>query len=245
MSLSPPTPLRSPDLAGTLPVLDAAIGSLGRRIPRHVSREDLASAGKVALVKALLRFAGPPDGARAYCYVCVRGAILDELRRLDPLPRYTRDRIEAVQRTARLLEHRTGQAPTRAELAAATGLPLRELTRLERLAAAAHPGARPGTDDEATINGLPDGNAPCPARTAESGDTRSLLHAAIDRLGWKQAFVLRRYHLEEATLEQIAGDLGLSKERVRQIRESAEKQLREDFAVLALWQSFFTRGRAD
>lgn len=238
-----PPPL--PDLVGTLPILDAAIGSLERRIPRHVSREDLASAGKLALVKALLRFEGSPEGARAYCYVCVRGAILDELRRLDPLSRYTRDRIEFVRRTAALLENQSGHAPTPAQLAAATGLPPRELARLEQVAASARPATQGGPSDDETINSLADRNAPCPARTAESGDTSSLIHAAINRLGWKQAFVLRRYHLEEATLEQIAKELALSKERVRQIREAAEAQLRDDFVVLALWQSFFTRGRAD
>ncbi|MEO6567425.1 MAG: sigma factor-like helix-turn-helix DNA-binding protein, partial [Opitutaceae bacterium] len=55
------------------------------------------------------------------------------------------------------------------------------------------------------------------------------------------ARVLRRYYLEEATLEDIAVELGISKERVRQIREAAEKKLREDFIVLALWQSVLSQ----
>jgi RNA polymerase sigma factor for flagellar operon FliA len=49
--------------------------------------------------------------------------------------------------------------------------------------------------------------------------------------------VLRRYYLEDATLDDIANELGVSKERVRQIREAAEKKLRDEFVVLALWQS--------
>ena len=52
-----------------------------------------------------------------------------------------------------------------------------------------------------------------------------------------QAMVLRRYFLEEATLDEIAAELGISKERVRQIRESAVKKLRGDLLVLAAWQS--------
>jgi len=47
--------------------------------------------------------------------------------------------------------------------------------------------------------------------------------------------------LEDATLEEISAELGVSKERVRQIREAAEKKLREDFLILALWQSLFSR----
>jgi RNA polymerase sigma factor for flagellar operon FliA len=53
---------------------------------------------------------------------------------------------------------------------------------------------------------------------------------------------LRRYYLDEATLEDIAAELGLSKERVRQIRVTAEQKLREDFVVLALWQAVLNRG---
>ena len=49
--------------------------------------------------------------------------------------------------------------------------------------------------------------------------------------------MLRRYYIDDATLDDIAIELGVSKERVRQIREAAEKKLRADFVVLALWQS--------
>jgi RNA polymerase sigma factor for flagellar operon FliA len=60
---------------------------------------------------------------------------------------------------------------------------------------------------------------------------------ALDQLAPNHARVLRRYYLEDATLDDISVELGISKERVRQIREAAEKKLRDDFVVLALWQS--------
>jgi RNA polymerase sigma factor for flagellar operon FliA len=72
-------------------------------------------------------------------------------------------------------------------------------------------------------------------------DTNALVQAALERLAPNHAHVLRRYYLDDATLEDIAGELGVSKERVRQIREAAEKKLREDFIVLALWQSVLNR----
>ena len=87
-------------LADTLSVVDAVLAALDRRLPVHVSRDDLASAGKLALIEALLRFDGPPEQARAYCYVRVRGAVLDELRRLDPLSRYTRAQVTLVRSAA-------------------------------------------------------------------------------------------------------------------------------------------------
>jgi RNA polymerase sigma factor for flagellar operon FliA len=99
LSKSPPI-----SLADTLSVVDAVLGAIDRRLPAHVSRDDLASAGKLALIEALLRFDGPVEEARAFCFVRVRGAVLDELRRLDPLSRYTRMQVTLVRRgSARLL----------------------------------------------------------------------------------------------------------------------------------------------
>src|SRR5882762_8619502 len=103
-------------LADTLSVVDAVLGTLDRRLPVHVSRDDLASAGKLALIEALLRFDGPSEQARAYCYVRVRGAVLDELRRLDPLSRDARARVTLVRRATIALERQLKREPTPEEI---------------------------------------------------------------------------------------------------------------------------------
>jgi DNA-directed RNA polymerase sigma subunit (sigma70/sigma32) len=77
------------------------------------------------------------------------------------------------------------------------------------------------------------------ARTTNSSGIGS--PSALDRLPPNHAHIVRRYYLEDATLDDLASELGISKERVRQIREAAEKKLREDFVVLALWQSLLSR----
>lgn len=116
-------PQLPPDsLADTLSVVAAVVGALDHRLPAHVSRDDLASAGKLALVEALLHFDGPAEQARAYCYVRVRGAVLDELRRLDPLSRHTRAQVTLVRRATAALERELGRAPHAHEVAATTGL---------------------------------------------------------------------------------------------------------------------------
>jgi len=248
---SPPAgeALASPALAETLCVVDAVLASIGRRLPVAASREDLASAGKLALVEALLRFDGPAQEARAYCFVRVRGAIFDELRRLDPLSRQTRTQLRLVRRTAEALEYRFGRKPSPGELAQATGLSLAGLAQLEQLAATVQPnsadedrgGARPPGALSAPLDTAADPAAACPVRAAESGETSDGVRAALSRLAPHHARVLQRYYLEDATLEEISAELGVSKERVRQIREAAEKKLREDFLILALWQSLFSR----
>lgn len=229
-------------LADTLSVVDAALATLDRRLPAYVSRDDLASAGKLALIETLLRFDGPPEQARAYCYVRVRGAILDELRRLDPLSRHTRAQVTLVRRAAAALERELGRVPVASEIAAVTGLTPDALAQLERLATAAQACSADETDVHGEqLHALVDIDAKCPAGSAESGDTHASVHAALARLAPNHARVVRRYYLEDATLEDIAVELGISKERVRQIREAAEKKLREDFIVLALWQTFLSR----
>ncbi len=241
MILTPPT-APPVSLADTLSVVDAALRAIGRRIPAHVSRDDLASAGKLALIEALLRFNGPPEQARAYCYVRVRGAVLDELRRLDPLSRHTRTQVTLVRRAAAALERELGRVPIASEIAAVAGLSTDAVEQLDRIATAAQACSADETNAEGEqLHTLVDNDAMCPAHSAESLDAHASVRAALDRLPPNHAHVLRRYYLDDATLEAIAGELSVSKERVRQIREAAEKKLREDFIVLALWQSVLSR----
>ena len=232
----------SASLADTLSVVDAVLGALDRRLPAHVSRDDLASAGKLALVEALLRFDGPPEQARAYCYVRVRGAVFDELRRLDPLSRHTRAQITLVRRATAALERDLGRAPAADEIAELTGFTGAAIAQLQHLATAAQACSVDETDaDGEQLHAVVDTDAVCPARSAETVDTYASLHIALDQLAPNHARVLRRYYLEDATLDDIATELGISKERVRQIREAAEQKLRAEFVVLALWQSVLVR----
>ena len=231
-------------LADTLSVVDMVLATLTRRLPPHVSREDLASAGNVALVEALLRFDGPAGEARAFCYARVRGAVMDELRRLDPLSRRARAQVTLVRRAAAALERALGRAPTHVELAQATGLAADDVRRIERLASAAETCSVYVTEQEGDLlAGIADTDATGPVETAQAGEMCDCVQAALARLSPTHAHVVRRYHLDDATLEDIAAELGVSKERVRQLREAAEKRLRADFVVLALWQSLFAQDR--
>ena len=187
-------------LADFLELVDLALGPIARRLPSHIGREDLASVGKLALIVAFDRCAGPTEEVRAYCYVRVRGAILDELRRLDPLTR-----------RERALAHTAGAATASPQRVRAVAI---EEVQLDKIA------------DEATSS---------PAETVEITDLRASLYSALERLPKNQAHAVRRYHLEEATLDEIAHELGVSRERARQVREAGEKRLRADLVVLALW----------
>ncbi|EIP98936.1 RNA polymerase sigma factor, sigma-70 family [Opitutaceae bacterium TAV1] len=224
-------------LADCLDIVETALATLTRRLPVNVARDDLASIGKLALIAALGQRDGDPDDVRAYCYVRVRGAMLDELRRLDPLSRRQRDRVGLIARARTELANRLGRVPTLGEIASATQLTMAEVS------SAIDAAAQAADATEIEWDSIPDTQLPSPAEVVELDDVRASLGIALDRLPPNQALALRRYYLEDATLDEIAVELGVSRERARQVREAGEKKLRADFVVLALWQSFVNRSR--
>jgi RNA polymerase sigma factor for flagellar operon FliA len=191
-------------LADYLDIVDIALATISRRLPASVGREDLASAGKLALVVAVGRCEGTADEVRAYSFVRVRGAMLDELRRLDPLTRRERAEMKAG---------RTSEGAVRLA---------------EQFA-------------DVDWDKISDDEAITPAESVEISDFHVCLRSALDRLPRNQALALRRYYLEDVNLDDIARELGVSRERARQVREAGEKKLRTDLLVLSLWQTVVQR----
>lgn len=228
-TLCPPCP--APDPVDLLDLVDRALAGIAPRLPAHVDRDDLASAGREALMNATLRFDGPTDDARAFCFVRVRGAMLDELRRLDPLARRRRERARAVSRIEHELTHELGRSPLTVEIAEALDFSTAEV-RAAQADLAAEEAGTPVLDEN-----LADPGSPCPALQAEQGDLLEKLVAALDRLPDRQAHAVRRYHIEEATLDTIGAELGVSRERARQLRSAGETRLRDDLEVLTLWDA--------
>ena len=223
-------------LADVLDIVDTAVATIARRVPRHIGRDDLASVGKIALIQAFARSSGSPDEIRAYCFVRVRGAILDELRRVDAFTRRARANIRLVSDAAAMISSKLGRAPTATELAEHTGLRVREVVAVHAMVAAEERAASFNWET------LADDDALTPAERMEELDVGAALSAALDRLPQNQALALRLYYLEEATLDRIAAELSVSRERARQLREAGEKKLRADLAVLSLWHSVIHQG---
>jgi RNA polymerase sigma factor for flagellar operon FliA len=217
-----------------LDIVDTALATVSRRVPLHVARDDLASAGKLALITAFAQVSGSEEEIRAYCFVRVRGAMLDELRKLDTASRCQRRAARLVAHAQARLAHEHGREAQLAEIAAATQLDVRAILAAQATLAA------DGRKDEVAWDQLADDDAPSPAVTVELSDLRSAILAALDRLPVNQALALRLYYLEDASLDQIAAQLGVSRERARQVREAGEKRLRADFVVLSLWQTLLS-----
>jgi RNA polymerase sigma factor for flagellar operon FliA len=222
-------------LADLLDIVETALATVSRRLPAHIGRDDLASVGKLALITLVAQAVGPSNEVRAYCFVRVRGAMLDELRRLDTLSRNRRDDANAVVRAQFALTAQLGRAPSVNELASETELPV---TAVYSAVAAL---ATESELLEVEWSTLPDTESPSPAENVEQSDLQASLRAALERLPANMALALRRYYLEDATLDDIAAELGVSRERARQVRDAGEKKLRADLIVLSLWQTLFAQ----
>src|SRR5207244_12980941 len=133
--------------------------------------------------------------------VRVRGARLDELRRLDTLPRNRRDEANAVVRAQSALATKLGRAPTSDELASEAGLSVAAVhSAVAALAAEAEL-------QDVEWSSLPDTESPSPVDCVEQSDLHANLRDALERLPANQALALRRYYLEDATLADTPAEL--------------------------------------
>ena len=207
-----------------------------RHLPEHVSAQDLASAAKLALMQILSDFNGSFNQDRGYVVCRVRGAVMDEMRRQDPLSRYGRTRVRRVRKAVSTLEIKLNRAPTDAEVAQEAALSESEVIKINQLRTAADALSTESFDQgDESIRSIADPDAPSPADMAEESDNASIIQAALQRLSTNQLVVLQGCYFNGLTLQEIAGGLGLSVARVHQIKASGEARLRGDIGLLDAW----------
>ncbi|MGY1732357.1 sigma-70 family RNA polymerase sigma factor [Geodermatophilus sp. SYSU D01045] len=207
-----------------LPLCSFAVNAVASRIslPGHVSREDLLSCAKVALVEVARRF-DPSAGATFATYALPRlqGAVLDELRSGDWASRSVRAAARRTDAASDALTIRLGRPPTREELAAALGVRREDLDALQvdvhravMVSIDAETGAEGGTLD------LPDPGE-SPERAVLRGERARYLQDAIRALPDRLDEVVERNFFGGESLTDIAADLGVTLSRVSQMRARA------------------------
>jgi RNA polymerase sigma factor FliA len=194
-------------------VVGAVVSRISRRLPAHVDRDDLHSAAMLAIARSGLEEVG--SDRLGLVAGKARTAILDELRRQDPLPRSVRSRIRSVRAKVRGLEQSLGREPSVEELVAETGLAGAEVTRLLSLA---------DSPSEPLSVELPD-SEPTPADAAETSDRFESVHRALALIPAREASVLRELFFAEADAESLAEAMGVSVQRVRQIRDAGLRHM--------------------
>lgn len=212
-----------------LPLVGHVLGRLTIHLPRTLDREDLFETGVLGLMQAARTF-NPARGAlfKTHAYTTIRGAILDEIRKHDPVPRSRRDRVKKLASAERALSDRLGRVATPDELAAETGLTVEQV---EESLVHAHgaavlsldASAGSGSDDDASrlVRLLTTPDADDPARRASEAEMRERLGPAILALPERERRVVVLYYAENLRLKEIGEVLGVTESRVSQIHARA------------------------
>ncbi len=190
------------------------------RVPASVDRDDLRSAGLLALVTAARSFdpsVGTPFGA--YAAVRIRGALLDELRSVDWASRSVRRRAREVEAARQRLAAAMGEFPDDATVARALGVPIGDVARSDADVARASVLSLQGPTGH-DHDGVPS-RLPGPEETAERTERLEYVADALLELPERLQAVVRGYFLEERPMAEIAAELGVTESRVSQMRAEA------------------------
>lgn len=206
--------------------------SIADSLPRSVDVNDLMSAGTMGLIKAVDDF-DPSRGVKieTYARFRIRGAILDELRSLDPLPYSTRSKLKQVERAIADLESSLGRSPNAAEIAEKMGLTPQEISILLATANSADLYSLDEMIDEGngSLNGVIgelEKSKSDPLMKLERNELENLLVEAIKELPKTERVILGLYYYEGLRMWEVGQVLGISESRVSQIHSSAISALR-------------------
>jgi RNA polymerase sigma factor for flagellar operon FliA len=215
------------------PLLRSVAHRLASALPSHVEVADLVQCGVFGLIDAVERF-DPERSPRFESYAAprIRGAILDELRAQDWVPRSVRGRVRELERAQERLESRLQRAATDAELAEELGLPVHEVRALGRqvqlVSVEALDESSGGVSELLADHGAPD-----PMAVVQAAETLRQLAFAVAQLEERDRDVVRLYYLENRTLAEIGRLLGVTESRVCQLHTRLVGRLRGRLEELA------------
>jgi RNA polymerase sigma factor for flagellar operon FliA len=217
------------------PLVKYVAGRVSVGLPSTVEHGDLTSYGMFGLIDAIERF-DLDKGVKFETYAIsrIRGAIIDELRSLDWIPRSVRNKARRVEQAMSDLEHELGRTPGEGELAGRLDVDIDELRRtlaqvsLTSVMALDEPFA--GEDDEeggsTLLDKVPDRASPDPEARLQDSEMRKVLSDSVAHLSERERTVVMLYYFEGMTLSQIGEVLSVTESRVCQIHTKAVLGLR-------------------
>jgi RNA polymerase sigma factor FliA len=221
------------------PLVKYVAGRVGVGLPPNIEQADLVSYGIFGLIDAIEKF----DLSRAikfetYAISRIKGAIIDELRAIDWIPRSVRFKAREVEKAYASLESRLHRSPTEPEVAEELGITLDELhtifsqvsfVNVIALDELLNVGGERG-DKLSLVDTLEDTKAEDPVQAFETEETKYLLARAINTLPEREKIVVTLYYYEGLTLAEIGQVLGVTESRICQMHTKAVLQLRGKLA---------------
>jgi RNA polymerase sigma factor for flagellar operon FliA len=205
------------------------------RLPEGVELDDLVSAGIFGLMDAIDAF-DLNRGVKfeTYCVPRIRGAMLDELRTMDWVPRLVRSKASKLNEATKMLEARLGRHPTSAELAEQMEMSVEELERMQLEASAVNLISlnkkwyeTDSYKDVREIDILEDKKGEDPTRRIQKNDLMRLVTKGLNR---NERLIIILYYYEELTMKEIGATLDLSESRVSQMHSSIVARLQGQLA---------------
>lgn len=216
-----------------LPLVRHVVFQVAVHFPRHVDREELATAGSLGLVEAARRF-DPDRGVPFDRFAArrIRGAILDAVRAADWAPRSVRNSARRLEGIEQRLATELGRAPSNDEIAQALGITRDELHRLRdrlfRSVVLALEYEVNDADEELTlVEMLRDDSSVEPSEELEHRELLSYMRDAVDLLPERHRVVIAGYFLGGRKSQDLADELGVTESRISQLRSEALIMLRE------------------
>ena len=216
------------------PLVKYVAGRLASSLPQTVDTADLISYGIFGLIDAIEKFdLGRAIKFESYASSRIKGAIIDELRAMDWVPRSVRSRAREIEAAYVSLENSLRRVPSDQEVADQMGVTLKEfqdiLTKLSYTSVVSFEELWVGGErDEGqnAIGSIRDDTAEDPVAIFESAEIKDILAGAIDKLPERERTVIALYYYEGLTLKEIGQVLGVTESRVSQLHTKAVLRLR-------------------
>lgn len=209
-------------------------GRMAMSVPPSVEIDDLVSAGVVGLMDAIEKYdPGRDTKFETYAVARIRGAIVDDLRSLDWVPRSVRRKARVLEETYSILETELGRAATDAEIAARLNISASDLrSMVDEIVSAGllslddFVGNQDGEKTSRIIDLVCSRDGVSPSTGVEREQMRDIVAEAIMNIPDKERTVVALYYYEDMTLKEIGRTLGVSESRVSQIHTKAMLRLR-------------------
>lgn len=225
-------PMRNQVIMDYAPLIKYIAQKIAARLPSNIDLDDLFSAGVIGLMDAIDKYDPSRDNKfKTYAEFRIRGAILDELRNQDWVPRSVRESNKKEERARVELEHRLGRPANDKEVAEFLEIPLDEYhersgrTRVSMLSLEELGGTQ-GGDKKSLLECLENPNSKNPFTQLKAKGVRELIMKTVEELPEKQKLVLSLYYYEDLNLKEIGRILDVTESRVSQLHTQAVQKMR-------------------